>query len=468
MIIRTKVNHVLKTSSLPNWTCARAVALASTLLFLNITIVQAQPVTSSALYYRLGGGSPTGMAPNRGALSLQLSTGIRANYSCGKFDVGASWTHLMNQLQNLGTVVTGAIQAGIAALPLYIFQRAQPGLYQLFQNFSQKADLLISASLKTCEEMEAQIRAGKDPYEEYIALAKGDAWKVRASAAGDVVQAKYDINKDEVAQRAGINWVYGQKAGGAGTAPIQPIRDLAIAGYNITINKSANSLSTTNYGSSSLASTRLVQAFQTPDALAKWSSEVLGDQRIYLCTQGAGCPEPTSTVTATGLAPKFEQELDVVLPAMRTLAANSNSNMAELAKVSAPGMAISPQLMDAVRKLPPDMRSVAVSRLSQEIAVHKVIDKALIARNALISAMSLPQVSAAVPISTEAQTKVDRLTQYINDMMFEFRIRKEMTGDTAMAIMSNDISTGSLSTESAGGVRNEKAPLLGGRVQANP
>lgn len=467
MLKLTNKHHSFHRRALPS-TAPAAVALAVSLLILGVPAAQAQPITASSLYYRLGGGSPIGQAPHRGAMSLQLSTGVRANYSCGKFDVGASWANLMNQIQNLGATVTGAVQAGIAALPLYIFQRAQPGLYQLFQNFSQKADLLVSASLKTCEEMEAQIKSGKDPYEEYVALAKGDAWKVRASASGDVVQAKYDINKDEVAQRTGINWVYGQKAGGSGTAPIQPIRDLAVAGYNVTINKSAGTLSTANYGSSSLASTRLVQAFQTPESLAKWSTEVLGDQRIYLCTQGAGCPEPTSTVTATGLAPKFEQELDVVLPSMRILAASSHASMTDLAKVSAPGMVVSPQLMDAVRKLPTDMRSVAVSRLSQEIAMHKVIDKALIARNALISGMSLPQVTAAMPVSNEAQTKVDRLTQYINDMMFEFRIRKEMTGDTAMAIMGNELSAGSAALDASSGVRTEKAPLIGGRVQVAP
>jgi hypothetical protein len=128
-------------------------------------------------------------------------------------------------------------------------------------------------------------------------------------------------------------------------------------------------------------------------------------------------------------------------------------------------MAISPQLMDAVRKLPADMRSVAVTRLSQEIAMHKVIDKALIARNALISGMSLPQVAAAIPVSTEAQSKVDRLTQYINDMMFEFRIRKEMTGDTALAIMSNDINQGRQSSTAITGERHESLSGVDGRMK---
>ncbi len=431
----------------------------------NPTSVHAQPVSSSSLYYRMGGGSPSGGAAHRGALSTQLSAGVRANYSCGKFDVGASWATLMNGIHNLGSTITGAVQAGIASLPLYVLQRAQPGLYQLFQNFSQKADLMVSASLKSCEEMEAMIKNGKDPYEEYVAMAKGDLWKVKASAQGDVVQAKVDINKNEEAQRRGLDWVFGTKAGGAGTAPIQPIRDLAVAGYNVTLNKSANSLATANYGSSSLASTRLVQAFQTPEALAKWSTEVLGDQKIYLCTQDSSCPTPTSTVTATGLSPKFETELDGVLPSMRNLAEAKSNSHADLAKVSAPGMAVSPQLVDAMRKLPPDVRSVAVNRLSQELAMHKVIDKALIARNTLISGMSLPQATASNEINRQAQDKVDRLTQYINDLMFEFRIRKEMTGDTALAIMNNSLAAGSVSTSVIGGTRSETAPFFDGAVR---
>jgi len=431
----------------------------------NPTSVQAQPVSSSSLYYRMGGGSPSGGAAHRGAVSAQLSTGIRANYSCGKFDVGGSWASLMNGIHNLGGTITGAVQAGIASLPLYVLQRAQPGLYQLFQNFSQKADLMVSASLKSCEDMEAMIKNGKDPYEEYVAMAKGDLWKVKASAQGDVVQAKVDINKNEEAQRRGLDWVFGTRAGGAGTAPIQPIRDLAVAGYNVTLNKSANSLATANYGSSSLASTRLVQAFQTPEALAKWSTEVLGDQKIYLCTQDSSCPTPTSTVTATGLSPKFETELDGVLPSMRSLAEAKSNSYADLAKVSAPGMAVSPQLVDAMRKLPPDVRSVAVNRLSQELAMHKVIDKALIARNTLISGMSLPQATASNEINRQAQDKVDRLTQYINDLMFEFRIRKEMTGDTALAIMNNSLAAGSASTSVIGGTRTETAPFFDGAVR---
>lgn len=96
--------------------------------------------------------------------------------------------------------------------------------------------------------------------------------------------------------------------------------------------------------------------------------------------------------------------------------------------------------------------------------MHKVIDKALIARNTLISGMSLPQATASTEVNRQAQEKVDRLTQYINDLMFEFRIRKEMTGDTALAIMNGALGANSGSMGTTGSPRVDHAPLFDGRA----
>ena len=94
------------------------------------TDAYAQPVRNSSLYYRMGGASPGGAANYRGQVAHNLGFGVNArlNYSCGKFDIGLSWSNIMNNIASLGQTITGAIQAGIAALPLYVLQRAQPGL----------------------------------------------------------------------------------------------------------------------------------------------------------------------------------------------------------------------------------------------------------------------------------------------------------------------------------------------------
>lgn len=443
----------------------KPLAVAALTLAVSLSAAQAQPVSNSSLYYRMGGGSPSAGAPNRAATSMSLGINGRMNYSCGKFDVGLSWSNVMNNITNLGSTVSNAVKSGISALPLYALQRAQPGLYQLFQNFSQKVDLQIAAATKSCEEMEAMIKSGKDPYEDYIALAKGGAWKARASANGDIVQAKVDIDKNEIAQRMGLDWVFGQKAGGVGTDPIRPVQDLAVAGYNVTLNQPAITSAKANYSNHpSHSASRLVRSFKTAEELSQWTSDVLGDKKVYLCTQDSDCPDPTATKTATGLGPKYEQELQAVEPRLNQLAASSVVNHQALKDISAPGMAVTPQLMEAIQKLPVDTRAVVVGRLSQELSTYRVIEKALIARNVLITGLTLPEVAAATEVASDVQSKIDRLTQYINDLMFEFRIRKEMTADTALSILGEQTRADSASMEVPNATRAEQQKLQDGKV----
>ena len=184
-------------------------------------------------------------------------------------------------------------------------------------------------------------------------------------------------------------WAKGERArsiGGDGLVafgqqaqPLLDIRDLSIAGYNATLNKAATASPTTSYASAAEKNTRLVRAFPSPEDMAKFATEVLGDKRIYTCTQGTeGCPNPTNVTTATGLGPKYEAEYDIVLPKLQSLAnistgSSSSAVYGELQTISAPGMSVSPQLLDSLRRLPTDTRSIAVNRLSQELASKRTV-----------------------------------------------------------------------------------------------
>lgn len=445
-------------------TTANMVVLVLASLLATSQTVQAQ-TRSSALYYQMGGSSPGGLGNYKSTIPIQigLAADLRLNYSCGKFDLGLSWTTLMNNISNLGQTVSNALKAGIAALPMYIFQRAQPGLYQLFQTYSAKADAMIAASLKTCEEMEAQIKAGGNPYEDWVNTAKGESWRVRASLQGDVIEAKTAINKDEEAQRNGVSWIFGGlKAGGVGTQPLRPIRDLSVAGYNVTLNRPT----TSGAGAGGPAGARLTNAFATPEALAEWTTKVLGDQQIYLCEGIVNCPAATSTSTASGLGPRLDAELEIIRPKLATLIAGSGANNAvALNEIAAPGLAITPQLLQVLRSMPPDSQALAAGRLAHELAMQRVIDKALVARNVLLTGLSLPEVSAAGNVSKDMQVKVERLTQYIEDLMFEHRIRKEMTSNTALNIMEDATMRDSQAARLSRTQRGETAPVEDGRVK---
>lgn len=440
-----------------------AIVLAVTSIAMSAP-AQAQ-TRNSTLYYKMGGSAPGGLGNYKSQIPIQigLAADLRLNYSCGKFDIGLSWTTLMNNISDLGQTVSNALQAGVAALPMYIFQRAQPGLYQLFQTYSAKVDVLVGASLKTCEEMEAQIKAGGNPYEDWVNIAKGETWRVRASAQGDVVEAKTAINKDDEAQANGVSWIFGGvKAGGVGSQPLRPVRDLSVAGYNVTMNRQP----TASAGTAGVLDTRLSNAFATPEALAAWTTKVLGDQQIYLCNGIVNCPAATSTSTAGGLGPRMDEELAMIRANMANLIGGSGANnAASLAEISTPGMAITPQLLQTIRNMPADTQALAVGRLSNELAMQRVIDKALIARNVLLTGLSLPEVTAAGNVAKDMQVKVTRLTQYIEDMMFEHRVRKEMTSNTALNILEDASVRDSEAARLSKAQKAETAPLLDGRVK---
>lgn len=453
---------------------AALAVLAGTTFVVFVTNVQAQiapstmnitrPRNQSSLYYRLGGGDPAARAINRNSVAVRLGLGggLRLNYSCGRFDIGLSWSTLMNNYATLGTTIGNAVKAGIAALPMYVFQRAQPGLYELFQTYSQKADAMIAASLKSCEEMEAQIRAGGDPYEEWVKLAKGEGWRVQAQTNGDVVNAKYRVEQD--GGTTGMRWIGGQQRGGANMQPIRLIYDLVTAGYNVTANQGVLS-GDADYQSPSVAlsQSRLLTAFRRPSDAAKYAQDVLGEMDVSLCDLPQ-CPSK-ATSTGIGLAPKFEAEIPPIEATLNALAGTPNPNYGQLDNISAPGVAIGREVIDVLRELPELERGIALRRLAQEIALARTVDKALAIRNLLVTSLTLPEVTAADPASKKAQEKIAVLSRYIEDLMFENRVRKEVVSNTAAVLLDafRGLQSQSISTQRQ--PRIDGAPLINGRVQ---
>ena len=80
--------------------------------------------------------------------------------------------------------MTAAATAALAALPALILQRANPGLYDLFQNALIKAEETLRLATKSCEQMEAEIARGKNPYADLVVLSKGNDWKWQMGIAG--------------------------------------------------------------------------------------------------------------------------------------------------------------------------------------------------------------------------------------------------------------------------------------------
>lgn len=417
---------------------------------------------SSSLYYRIGGGDPAPLAANPNALNLRfgLTGGAQLSYSCGRFNIGDAFSYYMTEFRNLGQTVQAGIGAAVMALPLYIFQRAQPGLYETFQSYWAKAQVAISAALKTCEEMEAQIKAGGDPYQDYINLAKGEGWKIQASTGTNVLAAKQEVQRN--GGSAGLAAFPGIQRGGRGQPPLRIVHDTTAVGFNVTMGQVPSAPTSNAYPPNS----RLTRLWQTPRAAADWAVSVLGDQQVATCDdQDCGAADGGAgkgIVTGLGLQPKYEAAVTEVETTMLALVASGNATYDNLHEVSAPGVAVTKDVIDALRRLPPDTRGSMTKRLAREVALSNTIERAFAIRDLLQTGMTAINYDKPFDV---ARKRVEQLNRYIDDLAFEQRVRKEVVSNTAQLLIEHDRNMAAARSSSVPpGQQGSPRPLEDGKV----
>lgn len=427
------------------------------------------PTEDSMFYYQIGGGEPITAAPNPSVLTAPLSLALSAavNYSCGKFDptlgIANTLANIAKLKDTLGDAVSGAVSGAVGALPLYILKRANPDLYDLFQNALLGAKNVISLATKSCEQMEAQVRAGKNPYDNWATLAVGKSWKAKmgtggfGSSATDVAQAQETVNNED--GKNGVDWLGGVSAGGVSQPLIRPIADTAQAGYNLTLNRSVTS---TAPATGAAATTPLAQLWSSPTQARDWLTKVIGDIETTTYTGG-----PRRGIPGQGLAPEMDATTATVRTDLINLVSGATApTLVNLEDISAPGMAITRQVIEAIRALPPSDRGIAVSRLAGEIAMAKTMEKALMARRLLLTGRMEPNIAGAgETVLDDINRAVTELDSAIENLLFESRVRQEIVSGTVREVLHYDNARKKRALQAGGVAPTEAHPLVGGAVK---
>jgi len=415
--------------------------LRSLLLCLALTgaipVMAAPPVPSGdqSWYYAIGGAEPISSILNPYAANWTLygDPSLSASYSCGKFDITTSVSNAFsNVVSNVKNQVMSAARGAIAALPLYIFQRALPGLYEQFQSFSADFSQDFNLAVQSCEQIEQQILAGKDPYAEWIAIAKAGDWRRLMSANADPVEVKQQVGQDggnrgvpfpKVTQGRIVD------AGGTSGPPIEPIQDTTAAGWNIILNRSpANN---TGFTPSPHARARIAELFPAPQAAARYARQVLGDMVIRTCE---GCLR--RSIPGQGLGVKFDRHRQDITQNL-TLLLNTPRvpTAAELKMVSAPGVAISARIIQSLRDLPPEERAILAGRLAAEAALARTIEEALAIRRMLRTGKRVVEIASFTPATDLVDAAIEEIEEEIDNMLFEQRVSKEIASNTASIVL---------------------------------
>ena len=408
------------------------IMIGSVLLSLACNSHAAQGPTEDGLwYYEIGGAEPVSVPANPAVTSLTLggSAQLGLGYSCGKFDPVAAVTNTLNHIgtgvDNMVNAMTAAATGAIASLPALILQRANPGLYDLFQNALLKAEATMQLATKSCEQMEAEIAQGKNPYADLITLSKGNDWKVQMGIGGnDAVTAKAAIetaNGDN-----GVPWVGGQ-AGGSGQPVLAFTGDIVQAGYNLHMNRPITDTSPIP----SSSTTRLSELWGTPTDAREWTIDVVGENIVTTCDT---CRK--DSIPGSGLLPKLHLESSTVTTEIQNLVSGATPpTLTHLDRITAPGVAITRQVIEAIRAMPASEQGLIMGRLVSEISTARTIEKALLARRLLLTGRQVPEVYATDVAREHADTAIVELDKEIENLLFESRVRKEIVSNTVALLL---------------------------------
>jgi integrating conjugative element protein (TIGR03755 family) len=419
------------------------ILIASALLVITSTATATQtnniapPSNSDASwYYKIGGGQPISATPHTSKkaygteFSLTGGVGWGVNASCGDFSYNLSVANFINNLkeqaENTVTNIMGAASGMIASLPLLILQRANPGLYDLLQNGLLRAEEMFNISVKSCQEMEKDFIAGGGPFDGFVTMSRKSKWNQEVEEGGDAIAAKRSVDTD--GQNQGVPWIGGDNKGGSGQSAIAVVSDVSKAGYNMVIDRSPTA--TSHPGGTSGG--RLAEVFNNPSTMSEFAVDILGDKIIRTCRD---CQKVQSKA-GKGLMPILDEETDTIRTELNTLVGSSgNPTYAQLDNVSAPGIRVTPGILLALREEEPTQRNILLNKISSDIAISKVLEKALMLRRILHTGKNEPNVANNVPVIEMIDKSIDEINKEIENILFESEIRKKISTNTLTVVL---------------------------------
>lgn len=398
--------------------------------------VDQQGAIADSLYYQIGGGSViTPALTRRNTQLINIQAGWNADLMCGNFDISTTVRNQLNGVTDgfkdlMGGVIQNAT-AAVASLPAMIIQRANPQLYDLLTNGVLQARVDFDRSQLSCQKM-AEKMADFTYGSAWTQSAKAESYQIIAASEKDAVRAEKKAAQE--AAKKGKTWVGGQKRGGSGQPAIKLIGDTTKAGFNIL-----NQRNVTDTGTISGAQCRgeLCRVWNKPEDAAKWMTRVVGEQTINVApdndASGSG-EQKTGSQAGVGLTPLIAEEQEKITEVLTELVnGNIKPTYENLSKASGGSLQLTRGVVEALRDEPDAV--VLVQRLSGEMALARVMERALMARRTLLAGAREPNIAAEKEAQTQLNQTTLQLDQELNQLRLELEMRRMLADNASTFVL---------------------------------
>ncbi|MBA2592123.1 MAG: hypothetical protein M3495_14565 [Pseudomonadota bacterium] len=108
-----------------------------------------------------------------------------------------------------------------------------------------------------------------------------------------------------------------------------------------------------------------------------------------------------------------------------------------LEAVTAPGTLITRQVIESIQARPASEQALFIGKIAGQVALERTVERALLARRMLVTGMRDPHV-AATPAARQLQPFLAELDREIDNLLFETRVRKEISSRTAELLLEDE------------------------------
>ena len=393
-----------------------------------------RPTGDGAWYYAIGGGDPMMYYNQSNKTTVNLSAGAEWSMLRGcsfdpRFGIAETFSDIKHNVYGLSEDVLGAATAVFSAWGLSKIQENWPGLYDTLTKGLKDAKESYTLSLKTCRDAKADLRAGRDPVEGWIAVTRKSSWDKASRDGTNPVDAEQSIESS--AGDGGVTFAGGIKKGGVGQPPIRIVEDTVSAGYLHSVGSAMPSDPDEVTGD-----TNISRVFPTAESASAWATAVVGEREVRTCTN---C-EKLKTKVGQGLRFQYQKEREIIDANLKELMEkplNYKLSAAELDELSVPGMGVvvNDLTIQNLKRAPADEQMILANKLAGEIALARAMEKALIVRDLLNVGAQEPNITS---VGESAEREIDvsrkRLQAEMDNILFETDVRQKVITNAAGTI----------------------------------
>lgn len=269
--------------------------------------------------------------------------------------------------------------------------------------------------------MQSDIAAKRDPTNGWVRISKRGEWEYSSDRGDNPV--KTDRKIDDAGDR-GVAWVGGKQRGGKDMPPIKVVGDTITAAYDHITKDQSGTQSNSVTGDE-----RISRVFSNSDAAAKWTTAVVGESTVRTCNN---CNR-LNTKMGQGLRLKHREERDKIDKDLVDALAAKKITKDYLDRLSAPGMGIvaTEEVLRGLREAPANEQAILANRFASELALARVTEKALIARDLLNVGAQEPNISANDTAALQLERATVALDKELNNIVYEQEVKSKVITQSA-------------------------------------